>query len=141
MTQLEGSTSSLMRAFVVCAFAFPASAPLPVVLWHGMGDNCCMPFSMGAIQAEVAKTGAFVHSIRIGRNAAEDEVEGFFGNMNHQVAGPGLKGCYSNTWELVVFFSQPCAALSSLSAECLKMKEQRREASWSNVNIFTPHGT
>merc|ERR1719248_3712 len=50
-----------------------------------MGDNCCMPFSMGAIQAEVAKTGAFVHSIRIGRNAAEDEVEGFFGNMNHQV--------------------------------------------------------
>ena len=88
-SKLECPTSSGMRALFLCErLALPAGAPLPVVLWHGMGDNCCLPFSMGAIKQEIAKeTGAFVHSIRIGNNAAEDEAEAFFGNMNHQVAG------------------------------------------------------
>lgn len=64
----------------------------PVVLWHGMGDNCCLPFSMGAIKGEIEKTiqkqtnqGVFVHSIMTGGNILADEVEGFFGNMNDQV--------------------------------------------------------
>ena len=26
------------------------SGPLPIVMWHGMGDNCCHSFSMGAIK-------------------------------------------------------------------------------------------
>ena len=83
-SKLECPTSSGMRALFLCAVALPAGAPLPVVLWHGMGDNCCLPFSMGAIKQEIAKeTGAFVHSIRIGNNAAEDEAEAFFGNFTH----------------------------------------------------------
>lgn len=64
------------------------SSPVPVVLWHGMGDSCCLPFSMGAIKSEIEKAidGVFVHSIRIGANSAVDEAEGFLGNMNNQVS-------------------------------------------------------
>lgn len=63
------------------------STPTPVVLWHGMGDNCCLPFSMGKIKATIRKMipGIFVHSLEMGGNIASDEAEGFFGNMNHQV--------------------------------------------------------
>ena len=25
-------------------------APVPVVIWHGMGDSCCNPASMGRIK-------------------------------------------------------------------------------------------
>ena len=28
-------------------------SPLPVVLWHGMGDSCCASFSIGAIQGAI----------------------------------------------------------------------------------------
>merc|ERR1712150_307529 len=45
-------------------------SPLPVVLWHGMGDSCCNPLSMGRIkrQIETARPGIYVHSIEIGDN-------------------------------------------------------------------------
>lgn len=63
----------------------------PVVIWHGMGDNCCLPFSMGHIKSEIEDAAknigddVFVYSIMIGSNVIEDEFEGFFGNMNNQV--------------------------------------------------------
>lgn len=43
---------------------------------------------MGKIKSEIEKaaSGVFVHSIMSGSNAVEDEVEGFLGNMNDQVA-------------------------------------------------------
>lgn len=56
---------------------------LPVVLWHGMGDTCCFPFSMGAVKDALLKSGIpYVHSIMIGNSIIEDEYHGFFGNMN-----------------------------------------------------------
>jgi hypothetical protein len=33
----------------VCAFC-SVQAKLPIVLWHGMGDTCCNPISIGAVQ-------------------------------------------------------------------------------------------
>jgi len=27
--------------------SFSIAGPTPVVLWHGMGDSCCNPLSMG----------------------------------------------------------------------------------------------
>jgi palmitoyl-protein thioesterase len=69
------------------AFAAGNVSATPVVLWHGMGDNCCLPFSMGKIKSTIEKAvpGIFVHSIMTGGNVLSDEVGGFFGNMNHQV--------------------------------------------------------
>lgn len=63
------------------------SAPLPLVIWHGMGDSCCNPLSMGSIKDMVEKTipGIYVHSLMIGNNVIEDTVNGFLKNANEQI--------------------------------------------------------
>jgi len=60
----------------------------PVVLWHGMGDTCCYPFSMGYIKGIIEKyyAGIFVYSLEIGNTIEEDEWNGFFMNVNDQVS-------------------------------------------------------
>ena len=54
------------------AFVFGKSSPLPVVIWHGMGDSCCNPLSMGAVKRiiEDEVPGIYVHSLMIGGNVA-----------------------------------------------------------------------
>ncbi|XP_043573671.1 palmitoyl-protein thioesterase 1 [Chiloscyllium plagiosum] len=61
--------------------------PVPVVIWHGMGDSCCNPLSMGFIKKLVEKeiTGIYVLSLEIGNSIAEDMENSFFMNVNDQV--------------------------------------------------------
>jgi len=65
----------------------PNATLRPVVLWHGMGDTCCDPLSMGYIKRliEDQLPGVYVHSLMIGNNVIEDELNGFFMNVNHQI--------------------------------------------------------
>ena len=51
-----------------------------------MGDSCCNPHSMGAVQARIesALPGVFVHSIATGASEDSDVLSGYFGNMNEQ---------------------------------------------------------
>ena len=55
-----------------------------VVLIHGMGDKCCNPSSLGAIEEAVKKdvssTTTKVMSIRFGTSEASDFISGFLGN-------------------------------------------------------------
>jgi len=53
-----------------------------VVLIHGMGDTCCNPSSLGAIEEAVKKatTTTKVMSIRFGTSEASDFISGFLGN-------------------------------------------------------------
>ncbi|EPY78468.1 palmitoyl-protein thioesterase 1 precursor [Camelus ferus] len=62
-------------------------APLPLVIWHGMGDSCCNPLSMGAIKKMVEKKipGIYVLSLEIGKTLIEDVENSFFLNVNSQV--------------------------------------------------------
>jgi len=71
--------------FVVVVYA--QGKPRPTVLWHGMGDTCCYPFSMGSIKAaiESAVPSVYVLSIMIGEDMLEDEFCGFLGSVNSQV--------------------------------------------------------
>jgi palmitoyl-protein thioesterase len=41
------------------------AAVRPTVLWHGMGDTCCNPLSMGSIKKEIEKSipGIYVNSV------------------------------------------------------------------------------
>lgn len=59
----------------------------PLVIWHGMGDSCCNPLSMGAIKNLVEKTipGIYVQSLMIGNNVFEDTTNGFLKNVNDQI--------------------------------------------------------
>ncbi|KAI8825926.1 palmitoyl protein thioesterase [Fimicolochytrium jonesii] len=81
--------------FVVCAItllcsvvlAAPPAPHRPIVLWHGMGDSCCNPESMGAVKAflEEELPGVYVRSIMIGDNEEEDRRAGFFGVVKDHV--------------------------------------------------------
>ena len=39
--------------------------PTPIVMWHGMGDNCCDPVSMGHLKSvmESRVPGLYVHNV------------------------------------------------------------------------------
>uniref|UniRef100_A0AC35TGK0 Palmitoyl-protein thioesterase 1 n=1 Tax=Rhabditophanes sp. KR3021 TaxID=114890 RepID=A0AC35TGK0_9BILA len=60
---------------------------LPIVLWHGMGDSCCNPLSMGSVKRLLEDTlkGVYVHSLELGDNVVSDTEHGFFANMNEIV--------------------------------------------------------
>jgi palmitoyl-protein thioesterase len=81
---------ALILLLVLCSLLLLAqSAPVyrPVVLWHGMGDTCCNPLSMGYIKRVIEKEfpGIYVHSLMIGNNTIEDEFNGFLKNVNDQI--------------------------------------------------------
>ncbi|XP_022122260.2 palmitoyl-protein thioesterase 1 [Pieris rapae] len=61
--------------------------PLPIVLWHGMGDTCCFSFSLGSFKAflEDQIPGVYVKSLMIGDSIIEDMENGYFMYPNKQV--------------------------------------------------------
>ncbi|GMT10317.1 hypothetical protein PFISCL1PPCAC_1614 [Pristionchus fissidentatus] len=103
------------------------SKPLPVVIWHGMGDSCCNPLSMGAIKKHLEEKipGVYVHSLRLGNNFATDTKQSFFANMNELVAivclhimkDPELQNGYN-----AIGFSQGALFLRALAQRCAKPK-------------------
>uniref|UniRef100_A0A8C7KZX4 Palmitoyl-protein thioesterase 1 n=1 Tax=Oncorhynchus kisutch TaxID=8019 RepID=A0A8C7KZX4_ONCKI len=64
------------------------NATLPLVMWHGMGDSCCNPLSMGSIKKmiEEAIPGIDVLSLMIGKTVIQDTENGFFMDVNEQVS-------------------------------------------------------
>ncbi|CAI5452532.1 unnamed protein product [Caenorhabditis angaria] len=61
--------------------------PVPVVIWHGMGDCCCNPLSMGSVKnlIEEQVPNVYVHSLQLGGSIAKDIEHGFFSNTNELV--------------------------------------------------------
>ena len=59
----------------------------PLVIWHGMGDSCCNPLSIGKIMKGIENMapGIYIHSLEIGNNMIEDVTNGFFMEVNKQV--------------------------------------------------------
>ncbi|XP_077991411.1 palmitoyl-protein thioesterase 1-like [Glandiceps talaboti] len=96
---------------------------LPVVLWHGMGDSCCNPLSMGSIKNMVENLipGVYVKSLMIGSNVLSDMMNGFLMNANDQVtdvckqlaADPKLQGGYN-----AMGFSQGGQFLRAVAQRC-----------------------
>lgn len=80
----------LIKILIIPLFSYSilaASSTLPVVLWHGMGDTCCLPFSMGAIKKliQAETNGTYIRSLKIGGNIALDYESGFFIHPDDQV--------------------------------------------------------
>ncbi|CAD5224829.1 unnamed protein product [Bursaphelenchus okinawaensis] len=79
----------LVTVIFAVTIANIASEPTPIVIWHGMGDSCCNPLSMGRIKKIIKENGpenVYVKSLMFGSNVVTDTEKGFFANMNDLVA-------------------------------------------------------
>jgi palmitoyl-protein thioesterase len=85
---LIASLAAFFFLFFLAACVSSAPAAPPVVLWHGMGDTCCNPLSLGKIQKDIeaALPGIRVLSLQIGGDAAEDAENGFLMPIRQQIA-------------------------------------------------------
>lgn len=60
--------------------------PVPIVLWHGMGDTCCSPLSLGKIiKLLESQLQTYVTSLQFGSSTKGDFSSGYFGSVNEQV--------------------------------------------------------
>ncbi|CAI6367230.1 unnamed protein product [Macrosiphum euphorbiae] len=96
----------------------------PVVLWHGMGDSCCNPLSLGRIIKLLQKnlgTDTYVKSLQIGKSFEQDVKNSFFMNANLQVqdackqisVDPKLSNGYN-----AIGFSQGAQFLRAVAQRC-----------------------
>ncbi|KAJ2726320.1 hypothetical protein GGI07_000631 [Coemansia sp. Benny D115] len=116
-----------------------SESPLPVVMWHGMGDTCCDNSTMGAIQriVEDELPGVYVHSVKLGTSEGADRNAGFFGNLNEQIDRvcddlsqvPELQGRRAN----LLGFSQGGLFLRALLQRCPSIRGHRM------VTFGSPH--
>ncbi|XP_020896062.1 palmitoyl-protein thioesterase 1 [Exaiptasia diaphana] len=110
--------------FVIAISSCKASNDtIPAVIWHGMGDSCCNPLSMGSIKRLIQSKipGIYVRSLMIGNNIIEDTENGFLMNVNDQITqvcgklanDPKLKNGYN-----ALGFSQGGQFLRAVAQRC-----------------------
>ncbi|KZS18637.1 palmitoyl-protein thioesterase 1 isoform X1 [Daphnia magna] len=60
---------------------------LPIVIWHGLGDVCCNPLSIGGLQKFIQQEipDVYVISLKIGKTIKEDFENAYIKNANDQV--------------------------------------------------------
>ncbi|KAF2802937.1 palmitoyl-protein thioesterase precursor [Mytilinidion resinicola] len=63
------------------------SEPLPLIIWHGLGDNYAAD-GLAAVAELASETnpGTFVYQIRLDEDAGSDRTATFFGNTTDQIA-------------------------------------------------------
>ncbi|KAG5667583.1 hypothetical protein PVAND_015560 [Polypedilum vanderplanki] len=60
----------------------------PIVMWHGMGDSCCFPFSLGSIKKLLERSlenKVYVTSLEIGGSYVRDYESGYFIHPDKQL--------------------------------------------------------
>lgn len=108
---------------LLCGTSWASNGTVPLVIWHGMGDSCCNPLSMGAIKKMVEQevSGIYVLSLMIGKSVFEDTENGFLMDVNKQVSfvcdqlakDPKLKEGYN-----AMGFSQGSQFLRAVAQRC-----------------------
>ncbi|KAK2708960.1 palmitoyl-protein thioesterase 1-like [Artemia franciscana] len=63
------------------------TSPVPIVMWHGIGDTCCNPHFLGRIKKVIEEEidGVYVHSISIGDGFARDAQNSYIIPPNKQI--------------------------------------------------------
>ncbi|KAK6194927.1 hypothetical protein SNE40_000457 [Patella caerulea] len=71
---------------LLCLMEITTQDPLPVVIWHGIGDSCCGR-NMGSIKSLIEEQvqGIYVKSLEIGNSTTEDVNNGYLMNVNDQI--------------------------------------------------------
>merc|ERR1739838_251791 len=124
--------SPIMRLFVKLIFSLllnwtysspvesNKATPVPVVLWHGMGDSAAgMTGIEGILKDNI--DGVYVHRIMIGGNIVVDTESGFFRDTNRQISevcemmanDPELQDGYN-----AIGFSQGGQFLKAVAQRC-----------------------
>eukprot|EP01104_Vermistella_antarctica_P018573 TRINITY_DN6933_c0_g1_i1.p1 TRINITY_DN6933_c0_g1~~TRINITY_DN6933_c0_g1_i1.p1 ORF type:complete len:314 (-),score=85.29 TRINITY_DN6933_c0_g1_i1:53-973(-) len=87
MKSITSLVLTLLVALLCVGASLSSPTYRPVVLWHGMGDSCCNPLSMGALKKIIEQTlpGIEVFSIEIGDSEDDDIYNSFFKNVNDQL--------------------------------------------------------
>merc|ERR1712111_274343 len=76
----------VLICLLLAALANAQNPPVPVVIWHGMGDSCCNPVSMGRIKEVIeGETNGYVKSLKIGLTVIDDTINGFLKDTNKQI--------------------------------------------------------
>lgn len=65
-----------------------STSPLPIVIWHGMGDTCCEEDSMGRVKRAIESKLASTHvvSLMIGKNEKADFTNSYLLDVNEQIS-------------------------------------------------------
>jgi len=110
----------LISACLFTLLQFSQGTPVPVVLWHGMGDTAAgMTGIEGILQDNLP--GVYVQRIMIGGNLVTDLESGFFRDTNRQIrevcemiaSDPELAGGYN-----AIGFSQGGQFLRAVAQRC-----------------------
>lgn len=114
---------SYCTLILLCSTLYANASPTPAVLWHGLGDSCCNPLSLGRIKnvIEANVKGIYVRSLQIGSNFFQDTFNGYFLNANKQIdmvckklaKDPKLRNGYN-----AVGFSQGGQFLRAVAQRC-----------------------
>jgi len=119
----------MYNIFVIFAILIgcQASEPTPIVIWHGMGDSCCNPLSMGSVMKMIDRhlPGVYIHSLQIGNGFMSDTLNGFFKPIPEQVtmacdkirADPKLENGFN-----AIGFSQGGQFLRAVVQQCGDIK-------------------
>lgn len=77
----------MWQLVILAASVYTVAAHIPVVLWHGMGDSCCDPRSMGRVMDQINEQlpGIHIVSVKIGDTAEQDQNASFFDQISRQV--------------------------------------------------------
>ena len=66
--------SALIRMVIFAAVLINyTNGGLPIVMWHGLGDECCNPLSLGGLQKYIEDVipDVYVLSLKIGKTIKE----------------------------------------------------------------------
>jgi palmitoyl-protein thioesterase len=87
MSLITSFLLSFLLLFVNSASLPPSSTPLPLVIWHGLGDS----FEGEGIKevaemAEAINPGTYSYLVSLGEDASADRSASFWGNVTDQIA-------------------------------------------------------
>ena len=109
--------------------AQPEGGPIPIVLWHGMGDTCCDDLMLHVTEKlKKQLPGVYVHSLMIGNNENQDLKNGHLMNVNHQIefACELIKNdpCLHKNGYHAIGFSQGAQFLRAVAQKCPQGSEE-----------------
>jgi palmitoyl-protein thioesterase len=88
MLQSLSLSALLLSAQVLASpFSKPDSDPLPLLIWHGLGDNYAADgLAEVASLAEEVNPGTYTYIVRLDEDASSDRTATFLGNVTEQIA-------------------------------------------------------